>query len=84
MSERIKELAEQAGMHAFPPVMDYDKKETQWTGWDSNMKKFAELIIQECAEIDFYEVLRSACNKEQAEELADLVSSAIRAMKVTT
>jgi hypothetical protein len=50
MNNRMKQLAEQAGMHAFPPVMDYDKKETQWTGWDSSMKKFAELIVRECGE----------------------------------
>jgi len=48
MNNRMKQLAEQAGMHAFPPVMDYDKKETQWIGWDSSMKKFAELIVKEC------------------------------------
>jgi hypothetical protein len=83
MNNRMKQLAEQAGMHAFPPVMDYDKKETQWTGWDSNMKKFEELIVKECAEIDFYEVLRSSCNKEQSEELAALISSAIKAKGIT-
>lgn len=32
-----------------------------------------------CAEIDFYELLRSVCSKEQAEEYADLISTAIKA-----
>jgi hypothetical protein len=49
MNERINKLAEQAGLNAFPPVMDYDRKETHWTGWDANLEKFAELIVEECA-----------------------------------
>jgi len=48
MNNRMKQLAEQAGMQAFPPVMDYDRIETQWVGWESSMKKFAELIVKEC------------------------------------
>ncbi len=50
MNERIRELAEQAGMNAFPPVMSYDTKETHWTGWDANLEKFAELIVKACAD----------------------------------
>ena len=51
MNKRIKKLAEQAGMNAFEPTMDYDRKETHWTGWDANLEKFAKLIVQEC--VDF-------------------------------
>jgi hypothetical protein len=48
MNNRMKQLAEQAGMSAFTPIMDYDTDKTHWTGWDSNMGKFAELIVKEC------------------------------------
>ena len=41
MNERIKELAEQAG---------YSKDYLE-IGLPSNMEKFAELIVQECAEV---------------------------------
>jgi hypothetical protein len=43
MNERIKELAEQAG---------YSKDYLE-IGLPSNMEKFAELIVKECANIDF-------------------------------
>lgn len=48
MNERIKELAEQAGMLAFHPVMDFDKNEISWQGWSTDLEKFAELIVKEC------------------------------------
>ena len=48
-----------------------------------NLECFADLMRADereaCAEIDFYELLRSVCNKEQAEECANLISTAIRA-----
>jgi CRISPR/Cas system-associated protein Csm6 len=54
---------------------------------DSLVSRFAELIRADerraCAEIDFYEILRSSCNKEQSEELTELISSAIKAKGVT-
>ena len=47
------------------------------------IERFVDLIRADereaCAEIDFYELLRSVCSKEQAEEYADLISTAIRA-----
>jgi hypothetical protein len=44
MNERIKELAKQAGMES--PDFPYDE-----FGMPSEQKKFAELIVRECAEI---------------------------------
>ena len=43
MNDRIRELAEQTGFR-------YDNGEWQF-GDDSDVQKFAELILQECAEI---------------------------------
>jgi len=47
------------------------------------LQKFANLIRADereaCANIDFYELLRDVCSKEQAEEYAELISTAIRA-----
>lgn len=54
---------------------------------DSLVSRFAELIRADerraCAEIDFYELFRSTYSKEQAEEVSDLVSSAIRTIGAT-
>ena len=48
MNERIKELAEQAGIE-----FTYDPTETPMRAfvecWGDEMEKFAELIVQECA-----------------------------------
>ena len=47
MNERIKELAEQAGIE-----FTYDPTETPMRAfvdcWEDEMQKFAELIVQEC------------------------------------
>ena len=52
MNERIKELAEQAGIE-----FTYDPTETPMRAfvecWEDEMAKFAELIVRECANIDF-------------------------------
>ena len=52
MNERIKELAEQAGIE-----FTYDPTETPMRAfvecWEDEMEKFAELIVRECANIDF-------------------------------
>ena len=70
MNERNIELAIEAG---------FDGRRE----WPPMYKKFADLIRADereaCAEIDFFELLRSVCSKEQAEEYADLISTAIRA-----
>ena len=50
MNERIKELAEQAGLSKnFNPLV-YE----QW--YLNAVEKFAELIVKECAAIDFYKL----------------------------
>ena len=52
MNERIRELAEQAGIE-----FTYDPTETPMRAfvecWEDEMEKFAELIVRECANIDF-------------------------------
>lgn len=52
-------------------------------GLQLRLERFADLVRADereaCAEIDFYELLRSVCSKEQAEEYADLISTSIRA-----
>jgi hypothetical protein len=53
MNERIKELVKQAGGHismrnlASNPVQHIETVEL----WDDRIEKFAELIVQECAEL---------------------------------
>ena len=53
MNERIKELAEQAGIE-----FTYDPTETPMRAfvecWEDDLEKFAELIVQECAAIDWH------------------------------
>ena len=50
MNERIRELAEQAGIE-----FTYDPTETPMRAfvecWEDEMAKFAELIVRECAQI---------------------------------
>ena len=46
MNERIKVLAEQATTYIEPTA-------TSGEGWIFNKEKFAELIVQECAEVIF-------------------------------
>jgi len=46
MNERIKELLEQTDIPQFPILGSL-----AWVATDHDMKKFAELIIQECIEI---------------------------------
>ena len=52
MNERIRELAKQAGIE-----FTYDPTETPMRAfvecWEDEMEKFAELIVRECANIDF-------------------------------
>jgi hypothetical protein len=52
MNERIKELAEQAGIE-----FTYDPTETPMRAfveaWGEDLEKFAELIVRECAEVAY-------------------------------
>jgi len=53
MNERIKELAEQADAYAWQQIdegADYNEQPQYFA------EKFAELIVQECASIDFYKL----------------------------
>jgi hypothetical protein len=55
MNERIKQLAEQAGFDIeVEDIFNY-KPQHSFIGSDENMKKFAELIVRECAQICFSE-----------------------------
>jgi hypothetical protein len=57
MNERIRELAVQAGIKITPLIVDgdeYDYEEVDMDGYD-DLKKFAELIVRECANIAFEE-----------------------------
>ena len=49
MNERIRELAEQAGITTNLDTDFYEKDMTKWVDYFS--EKFAELIVRECAEI---------------------------------
>jgi hypothetical protein len=46
MNERIRELAQQANITIVPEPFDDASR-----AWNENMKKFAELIVRECASI---------------------------------
>jgi hypothetical protein len=48
MNERIKQLAEQAGMVKFPPSIETELQKNILFG-DGQIEKFAELIVLECA-----------------------------------
>ena len=50
MNERIKELAVQAEEYSYK---EYAKRETGYTREDFFTKKFAELIVRECAKVAF-------------------------------
>ena len=50
MNERIRELAEQAKAYANQCTKDIDG-DVSWHWMDYYTEKFAELIVQECAEV---------------------------------
>jgi hypothetical protein len=57
MNERIKQLAEQAGFDIeVEDIFNYEPQHS-FIGSDENMKKFAELIVKECAGLveDYYD-----------------------------
>ena len=45
MNERIQELAEQAGLESFY---------VEYSPWQVEFEKFAELIVRECAGVELY------------------------------
>jgi hypothetical protein len=52
MNERIKELAEQAGVFEYKTY--YDPTFFKSVINDDKVKKFAELIVKECAKVAWY------------------------------
>jgi len=53
MNERIRELAEQAGIKLTPCIIDGEEYEYEDVDMDGSedLEKFAELIIRECCEV---------------------------------
>jgi hypothetical protein len=51
MNERIKALTEQAGFIRFSPEEDPDTPIDWSSDYTSELEKFAELIVRECADI---------------------------------
>jgi len=77
MNERDKELADEAEAYA-----DRDfKGEINWgEAYESKLIALIRADEREaCANIDFYEILRDVCNKEQAREYSNYIEIAIRA-----
>ena len=60
MNDKIKSLAEQAGL-------DYFARDA-WNGESKDLEKFAELIIQEC--LDQIETYKIPCGNSPAGEMA--------------
>ena len=67
MNERIRQLAEQAGIE-----FTYDPTETPMRAfvecWEDEMAKFAELIVQECG-VELNPMLRDMISRGQAFDL---------------
>jgi hypothetical protein len=60
MNDRIKKLAEQAGIKITPMVVDgveYEYEDVEMDG-SEDLAKFAELIVRECADIATYHYRR--------------------------
>ena len=55
MNERIRELAEQAGIKEHPAKLSVYKEDdgTTSTKWEYPLENFAELIVRDCV-VDFY------------------------------
>lgn len=70
MNERIKLLAEQAGIKIIPLVIDgveYEYEDVDMDG-SEDLEKFAELIVRECAsQVRFTDLLK--CNDDSDGEI---------------
>ena len=51
MNERIRELAAEAYRSVNPGPDPYNEAEAAWSGFGPLERKFAELIVRECAEV---------------------------------
>ena len=78
MNERIRELAKQAGINSVVPVKG--SLEYVSNGEVESLKKFAELIVRECADIAFTQANHYAetQNKGSAMSAADCVGRLIK------
>jgi hypothetical protein len=63
MNERIKQLAEQAGITIVPEPFDDASR-----SWNETMEKFAELIVREC--LDQADNIREGCEVDGEDEQA--------------
>ena len=74
MNERIKELAEQAGLETQPAKLKIYKNDDGTVtsgGWEYPLEKFAELIVKECARV--LEIKGSETGHEQYHYGASLI-----------
>ena len=89
MNERDKELHRQAGWSdsKLIELVRADAMEAATraanVSWSLVCKKMVELEREACANIDFYDLLREFCTKDQSEMYAELISAAIRARRNT-
>jgi|LakMenE18May11ns_1017448.scaffolds.fasta_scaffold7928676_2 hypothetical protein len=63
MNERIRELAEQAGLSHMPS--DYPDMADLYQGADFELEKFAELIVKECILTIQMDITRDGHNTEK-------------------
>ena len=70
MNERIRELAEQAGIKEYPAKLSVSKEDdgTTSTKWEYPLEKFAELIVRECG-VALSPMLRDMVSRGQAYDL---------------
>ena len=64
---------------AAQPAQELNTISTEELIYMAGMHDGKVLEREACAKIDFYELLRDSCNKEQSEELSEVISYAIRA-----
>ena len=70
MNERIRELAEQAGIKIIPMVVDgveYEYEDVDMDG-SEDLEKFAELIVRECG-VALSPMLRDMISRGQAYDI---------------
>jgi hypothetical protein len=78
MNERIKELAEQAGLSHMPS--DYPDMADLYQGADFELEKFAELIVRECAKVSEDDITDGdACCTNTAYRIASQIKEPTRA-----
>ena len=77
MNEKIKQLIEQAGIESYPAklLVNTDEEGKVSSKWEIPLEKFAELIVQECANIvrsrSLPDSYSEACLRNIADELEE-------------